>query len=111
MALQDGPTVESEAKPHRRGELNDNAHEQPPSSQAGGRSWQLHVDGVSLLIERLTDGRWNVLYGGYSRASASRLSDAVAIATAANVLEPWVRELAESVEDDEAATHPEPEAN
>jgi hypothetical protein len=64
-----------------------------------GERWQLRVAGLPLTIERMPDGRWVALYGGFSRAASRRLSDAIAVAACANGREPWVGEIARRVED------------
>jgi hypothetical protein len=66
----------------------------------------LRVDGLPLVVELLDRGGWTVTYGGFSRTTADRLTDAIAIATAANWFEPWIHELAKRVEA-EVALHPE----
>jgi hypothetical protein len=52
--------------------------------------WRFEVDGVALTVRRLAGGRWEVLYGGFSRAVSDRLEDAIAVAAAANPNEPWI---------------------
>jgi hypothetical protein len=62
------------------------------------RRWQLRVAGLPLTIERLPDGRWVALYGGFSRAAGWRLSEAIAVAAGAQGHEPWIAELAELIQ-------------
>jgi hypothetical protein len=66
---------------------------------APGR-WQLRVAGLLLTIERLPDGRWVALYGGFSRVVGWQLAEAIAVAVGADGHEPWIAELAEAVEVD-----------
>jgi hypothetical protein len=62
------------------------------------RRWQLRVAGLPLTIERLPDGRWVALFGGFSRVAGWRLAEAIAVAAGAQGHEPWIAELAELIE-------------
>jgi hypothetical protein len=75
----------------------------PVSSGGGGQAaaperWQLRVAGLLLTIERLPEGRWVALYGGFSRAAGWRLPEAIAVAAGAHGHEPWIAELVERIE-------------
>jgi hypothetical protein len=65
---------------------------------AGLQRWQLRVAGLLLTIERLPEGRWVAVYGGFSRVAGERLSEAIAVAVGARGHEPWVVELAEMIQ-------------
>jgi hypothetical protein len=69
----------------------------PLQAEPPGR-WQLRVAGLLLTIERLPEGRWVALYGGFSRAAGERLAEAIAVAAGAYGHEPWIAELAEMIE-------------
>jgi hypothetical protein len=60
--------------------------------------WQLRVAGLLLTIERLPEGRWVAVYGGFSRVTGERLSEAIAVAAGAHGHEPWIVELAEMIQ-------------
>jgi hypothetical protein len=68
------------------------------------RCWQRRVGGLLLTIERLPEGRWVALYGGFSRAAGERLSEAIAVAASAQEHERWVAELAETIQIDGLGT-------
>jgi hypothetical protein len=65
---------------------------------AAPERWQLRVAGLLLTIERLPDGRWVALYGGFSRVAGWQLAEAIAVAAGVHGHEPWITELAETVE-------------
>jgi hypothetical protein len=56
--------------------------------------WRFEVDRVALTVRRLAAGRWEVLYGGFSRVVSDRLADAIAVAAGANPTEPWIGDIA-----------------
>jgi hypothetical protein len=60
--------------------------------------WQRRVGGLLLTIERLPEGRWVALYGGFSRVAGWRLAEAIAVAAGAEEHERWIAELAEMIE-------------
>jgi hypothetical protein len=65
---------------------------------AAPQRWQLRVAGLPLTIERMPDGRWVALYGGFSRAAGERLSEAIAVVAGAKAHEPWIVELVEMIQ-------------
>jgi hypothetical protein len=69
-------------------------------SYAAPRHWELHLEGQALVIDLLETGRWQVVYGGFSRTVSDRLCDAIAVATATNSAEPYVRDIARQVAED-----------
>jgi hypothetical protein len=62
-----------------------------------GKRWRFEVGGVALTVGQLAGGRWEVLYGGFSRVVSDRLEDAIAGAAAANLKDPWVGEVSRRV--------------
>jgi hypothetical protein len=61
------------------------------------KRWRFEVDGVALTVGQHANGRWEVLYGGFSRVVSDRLGDAVAVAVGANPNEPWIGEISAQV--------------
>lgn len=55
------------------------------------------VDGIPLTVGHHANGRWEVLYGGFSRVVSDRLGDAIAVAVGANPNEPWIGEISAQV--------------
>lgn len=77
---------------HRRW-LSVNAANIPPDGPL-----RFEVDRVALTVRRLAAGRWEVLYGGFSRVVSDRLADAIAVATGAQAHDSWIVELADRIE-------------
>jgi hypothetical protein len=67
------------------------------TAHGGERSWRFDADGVAVVITRTRTLHWQVVYGGFSRASSERLGDAIALAAGANPCEPWIEQIARSV--------------
>jgi hypothetical protein len=61
------------------------------------KRWRFEVDGVALTVGHHANGRWEVLYGGFSRVVSDRLGDAIAVAAGANPNEPWIGEISAQV--------------
>jgi hypothetical protein len=61
------------------------------------KRWRFAVDGVALTVGQHANGRWEVLYGGFSRVVSDRLGDAIAVAAGANPNEPWIGEISARV--------------
>jgi hypothetical protein len=59
--------------------------------------WRFEVDGVALTVGHHANGRWEVLYGGFSRVVSHRLRDAIAVAVGADPNEPWIGEISAQV--------------
>jgi hypothetical protein len=60
-----------------------------------GKRWRFEVGGVALTVGQLAGGRWEVLYGGFSRVLSDTLEDAIAGAAAADPKEPWIGEISD----------------
>jgi hypothetical protein len=61
------------------------------------KRWRFAVDGLALTVGHHANGRWEVLYGGFSRVVSDRLGDAIAVAAGANPNEPWIGEISAQV--------------
>lgn len=61
------------------------------------KRWRFAVDGVALTVGHHANGRWEVVYGGFSRVVSDRLGDAIAVAAGANPNEPWIGEISAQV--------------
>jgi hypothetical protein len=57
------------------------------------KRWRFEVDGVALTVGHHANGRWEVLYGGFSRVVSDRLEDAIAVAAGADPNELWIGEI------------------
>jgi hypothetical protein len=75
---------------HHRQWLSVTAADIPPDGP-----WHFEVDRVALTVKRHATGRWEVLYGGFSRVVSDRLADAIAVAAGANPTEPWIGDIAQ----------------
>lgn len=70
---------------------------QRATGRAAESTWRFEVDGLAIEITALPTGRWEAVYGGFSKAASDRLEDAIAVAAGANPREPWIRQIAASV--------------
>jgi hypothetical protein len=61
------------------------------------RRWRFAVDGITLTVGQHANGRWEAVYGGFSRVVSDRLGDAIAVAAGANPNEPWIGEISAQV--------------